>query len=128
MAGRYSFPKSERIFLQREIDALFEEGDSFISFPLRVVFSTKPPASGSRASVFISVPKKRIRQAVKRNRIKRLIREAYRLNKPDFLNSMEGEDKRILVAFIYIGNEVKDYCTMEAAMIKALDALTAKLS
>jgi ribonuclease P protein component, eubacterial len=127
LAERYSFPKSERIFLQKEIDALFSEGSSFSSYPLRVIYVEKQPASGSRAAVLISVPKKKIRKAVGRNRIKRLIRETYRLGKPSLLHSLEDKNKSLLIAFIYVGDGLTDYPTMEAAMAKALKTLTGKL-
>lgn len=127
MARRYSFPKSDRLFLQKEIDALFTEGNSFVAYPLRIIYTGQPPASGSHAAVLISVPKKKIKKAVNRNRIKRLIRETYRLNRQQFSEYIETQDKYLLIGFVYIGNENPAYKDMEKAMLKALALLTGKL-
>jgi ribonuclease P protein component len=123
-----SFPKSERLCLKKDIDKLFSDGQSFLSYPLRIVYlpdaGGDAPASG--ISVLISVPKKRIRSAVQRNRIKRLIREAFRLNKretPDFCKQDGG---RLHIAFMYICNDIKTYADIEKAMLKALKTVGRK--
>ena len=117
MDERHFFPKTERLFLQKEIDQLFDSGQSFISYPLRIIFLSFPSeqATTTGISVFISVPKKRIRHAVNRNRIKRLIREAFRLNK----NLYRQEGKKIHIAYIYICKEMKTYACIEKAVQKA---------
>jgi ribonuclease P protein component len=123
-----TFTKEERISIQREIDSLFEEGSSFRVYPLQIVYVEKKQVSGTRASILVSVSKKRFKRAVKRNRIKRLIRESYRLNKKEFLEFLDTEEKRLSVAFIYISNEVSDFDRMEMAVKKALNSLKEKLS
>jgi ribonuclease P protein component len=110
--------------MQKEIDLLFDEGTSFIAYPLRVVFLHKKPASGVPLAVFISVPKKRFKRAVKRNRIKRLFRESYRLNKNSLCESLVAAGEGLLVACIYVSNELCDFATMEAAVKKVLNRLT----
>ena len=121
VAERNLFPKSERLFLKKDIDELFDKGRSFISYPLRIVYLSDTgdnlPESG--ISVLISVPKKRIKRAVKRNRIKRLIRETFRLNKSVVTECMQ-EDKHLHVAFMYVSNDILPYADIEKAMIKAL--------
>ena len=115
-----SFTKAERISIQREIDLLFSEGTFFTIYPLRVVYVEKKPLSGVPVSILISVPKKRFKRAVKRNRIKRLIRETYRLNKNALWKSLELSGKRLLIAFVYVGNEVCDFSTLDASMKKII--------
>lgn len=63
------------------------------------------------ASILISVPKKRFKRAVKRNRIKRQIREAYRKNKYILLNVLQNYKFGIAIAFIYLSSE--EYATVE---------------
>ncbi|GHV58128.1 ribonuclease P protein component [Bacteroidia bacterium] len=116
------FTKAERISIQREIDLLFSEGKSFTAYPLRVVYVERKPVSEIPVSVLISVSKKRFKRAVKRNRIKRLIRETYRLNKSTLWESLASSGKDLLVAFIYIGNEVCDFEKMEEAMKKVINS------
>jgi ribonuclease P protein component len=123
----HTFTKAERISIQREIDLLFASSAAYMAYPLRVVYVEKKPFSGVPVSILISVPKKRFKRAVKRNRTKRLIRESYRLNKNALWESLVAADKGVLLAFIYVGNELCDFDTLEAAMKKALTLLMDKI-
>ena len=122
MEERKFFPKNERLFLQKEIDSLFDTGHSFVSYPLRITYLSRinSPASKSGISILVSVPKKRIKSAVKRNRIKRLIRESFRLNKNETSERCQQKGKTLHIAFLYIGNEVKPFAHIEKAVKKAL--------
>ena len=115
-----TFRKKERLSKQKEIDLLFEKGTSFTVYPLRVVYVEKQSVSGAEAAVLISVPKKKFKQAVKRNRIKRLIREAYRLNKQTLLQSLREKEKGLFIGFLFVGNELPEWEAVEGAMVKAL--------
>lgn len=80
---KFRFPKSEHITLQRDIDALFSVGShSAVAFPVRAVWhETEWDGHGPRVKVLVSVSKRKFKHAVDRNRAKRQMREAYRLNK-----------------------------------------------
>jgi ribonuclease P protein component len=121
--NRHTFRKKERISRQKEIDALFEKGTSFIAYPLRVVYVEQQPVSGAEAAVLVGVSKKKFKRAVRRNRVKRLIREAYRLNKQLLLESLQEKGKGLLIGFLFVGNGLPDWKTVETAMVKALTAL-----
>jgi ribonuclease P protein component len=125
--NRYTLKKEERISAQREIDSLFEKGTSFISYPLRVIYLREKPFSGADASVLISVPKKKFKRAVQRNRIKRLIRESYRLNKMQLLHHLQEKENGLLIAFLFVGKELSEFKEIETAVIKALAALKEKI-
>ncbi|MCD8260390.1 MAG: ribonuclease P protein component [Bacteroides sp.] len=105
---QYTFSKEERLCSKRTIETLFDGGArSFSMFPLRVVYL--PVADTGKlpgASVLITVSKKRFKRAVKRNRIKRQIREAYRLNKSSLNRVLKEKGIYLPIAFIYLGNEV----------------------
>lgn len=128
MELRYTFKKEERISSQKEIDLLFNEGTSFVSYPLRIIFIEKKAPSVTPSSVLVNVSKKRFKRAVKRNQIKRLIRESYRLNKHSLLGFLSEKNKELLIAFLYISNEVSSYKEIEKAMVKAIGTLKEKLS
>jgi ribonuclease P protein component len=113
--GSCSFSKREKLCSQKTIDRLFKEGSSAKAFPLRVVFLEVPEAEAP-VQVLISVPKKRIRKAHDRNRIKRLIREAYRLNKGQLTEKVVEEGKRLAVAFIYLSDRVMDFKEIQHSM------------
>ena len=123
---RYTLSKEERLSWKRYIDLLFAKGQSFVAFPLRVVYLPVEEESLVPVSILISVPKKRFRRAVKRNLIKRQIREAYRVRKYDLIDPLVKKNKRILVAFLYLDKEIRSFVEMEKAMTKALTVLSSK--
>jgi ribonuclease P protein component len=125
--NRHTLKKNERISIQREIDRLFGEGEVFLSYPLRIVYLLQKPFSGATVSILISVPKRKFKRAVKRNRMKRLIREAYRLNKTSLIEHCQEKENGLLIAFLFIGNELSHWNNMEAAMQKAIDILKEKI-
>ncbi|MDR1379953.1 MAG: ribonuclease P protein component [Tannerella sp.] len=127
-AERNLFRKNERLCLKKDIDRLFSDGQTFLSYPLRIVYlpETGGDAPPSGISVLVSVPKKRIRRAVQRNRIKRLIREAFRLNKKEAADFCGQRGKRLHIAFMYICNDIKTYSGIEKAMLKALKIICRK--
>ncbi|MCC8172822.1 MAG: ribonuclease P protein component [Parabacteroides sp.] len=120
------FPKQERLSLKRHTDRLFAEGRSFAVYPLRAVYVRTDEAMPARVSVLVSVPKKKFKRAVKRNYIKRLVREAYRLHKHELTDSLAGNDRYLLLAFIYLDKELPVFATIERSVTKALRLLAAK--
>lgn len=124
---RFTFGKDERLRGEKRIESLFVSGQSFVAYPLRVVYLETPSAS-SGVSALISIPKKRIRSAVKRNRMKRLVRESYRLNKHLLDTALLPADHRLDVAFVYTKDEISDYALVEKGMQKALKELSRKLN
>ena len=126
MDSQFTLKKAERISFQKEIDRLFKEGGAFISYPLRIVYLEQKPFSGATVSILISVSKKRFKRAVKRNRMKRLIRETYRLNKASLIQHYREKESGLLIAFLFIGNELCHRNEIETAMRKAFGILKEK--
>lgn len=124
---RFTFTKEERVTGKRRIETLFAQGNSFMAYPFRVIYLERVPYPLTLASILITVPKKRVRSAVQRNRVKRLAREAYRLNK-HILNPIAlREDKGIDIAFIYVIEGIADFTIVEKGVRKALNTLVAQL-
>jgi ribonuclease P protein component len=112
----------------KDIELLFGSSCSFKSFPLRVLYEKKyPRSSKTGVSVLISVPKKKIKKAVQRNRIKRLIRETYRLNKTILTDFQKEAGYDLCVAFIYLGQEIPDFRDLEQTMQNMLMTLKDRL-
>ncbi|MDD3508857.1 MAG: ribonuclease P protein component [Parabacteroides sp.] len=124
---RHTLSKEERLSWKRHIDLLFAEGRSFISFPLRVVYlPVEEKELPSRVAIMVSVPKKKFKRANKRNLIKRLIRESYRIHKYDLIDPLQEKGTSMLVAFLYVDKEIRSFAEIEKSMIKALKALKDK--
>lgn len=104
------------------MDKLFASGKSFKEYPLRVVHLQVDPMDVN-AKALISVPKKRFKRAVDRNKIKRLIRETYRLNKNELHENWQRDTKYFALAFVYIGNEIPVYSELNETMKRVLHKL-----
>ncbi len=120
--SRYTFGKKEKLCSKLAIDALFKSGKSFKQYPIKVMYMPLEE-SDSAAKLLISVPKKRFKKAVSRNSIKRLIRETYRLNKPDLIDNWQAQGKYFALAFVYIGNDIPDYNDLNVTMKRILEKL-----
>ncbi len=101
---------------------MFSGGKSFFIFPLKVVYLKLPGPSSYPVQAAFSVSRKNFRRAVKRNLLKRLMRESYRLHKKMLHEAME-DGQYLAVMFIYAGREIKDYNVVESAMKQALSKL-----
>ena len=100
---------------------------SFSVFPLRAVYMSVEQQEVP-VSILISVPKKRFKRAVKRNRVKRQIREAYRKNKSILLECLQGREQHLAIAFIYLSDELTATAELEEKMKIALSRISEKLS
>ncbi|MBQ7143129.1 MAG: ribonuclease P protein component [Bacteroidaceae bacterium] len=122
--------KTERLTSQLVIDKLFAGGNaSMAAFPLRIVYMQMEKQEGSQqldgvqqppVSILVSVPKKRFRHAVDRNRMKRLVREAYRLNKHILWNALQEKNFRLAIAFVCITDTLPTFRSVNKSMRKAL--------
>ena len=123
---KQTFKKEERLHEKKLIGTLFKEGNSFYKFPFKVVYFKLEEAQAYPAKVLISVSKHNFKRAVDRNRIKRLIREAYRKNKYLLLGEeTESETPRTtwVIGLIHRGNAIPEYEEVEKKIILILHEL-----
>ncbi|MEA4981939.1 MAG: ribonuclease P protein component [Paludibacter sp.] len=109
----FTFPKKEKLCGDIRIGKLFSEGNAFIVYPLRIVYKLSEEKSDTPVKVLISVPKKKIRKAVDRNRIKRLIREVYRLNKAEFITAINEKELHLNLAITYVSDKEADFSLIQ---------------
>ncbi|MCC8113836.1 MAG: ribonuclease P protein component [Bacteroidales bacterium] len=118
--------KKQKLCSTLAIDALFGRGEGVeaaLSFPLRAVWRQNPGRHSSAPVQFlISVPKKRLRHAVDRVKMRRRIREAFRLNWQDY---PWPEGARVDVAFVYVDSGLQPYAKVDKAMKKLLQCVSA---
>ena len=120
---KYTLCKAERLCSKTLIERLFAGGNrSFPAFPLRVVYMCLETSEGTTdVSILISVPKKRFKRAVKRNLVKRQVREAYRKNKYLLIDVLKTVgNKRVVLAFIWLDNQIHSSEEVENKVRKLL--------
>lgn len=116
----HRFPKAEHLCLRNDIDALFSAGaKALTAFPLRVVYREVKHKDGPKVKVLLSVPKRKLRHAVDRNRAKRQLRETYRLNKPTLVGAL-GEKQALHLAFMWLSDKPVDTKVIEKKVINLL--------
>ncbi|WP_298646708.1 ribonuclease P protein component [uncultured Proteiniphilum sp.] len=124
---RFRFTKKERITGEKRVETLFAQGCSFMSYPFRIVYLKTTQNGTVPLSILISIPKRRIKSAVDRNRMKRLVREAYRLNKHLFPSRELAENEHLDAAFICVADKPCDYATVDKGVRKALRELNHRI-
>ena len=105
---RYTLGKEERLKSRKVIEYLFKKGKSFSIFPFRVVWQYQQDSSAILQAGF-TASSKNFKKAVDRNRIRRLMKEAYRLQKNDLQQILQVNNKSIAIFIIYVGKELPLY-------------------
>lgn len=132
--SKYSLPQAERINSKKQIDRLFRGGGSkaMTASPLRVVYMAEGRSEDKRgplAQMMVSVPKRYFKRAVKRNHVKRLVREAYRHNKQVLIDTLEaGEQRKTLsLCFIWTDGNLRSYEEVERKIANLLQRIAEKI-
>jgi len=121
--SNFSLPKSERICDQVLISEIFELGNTVKDFPVFAHYLLKD-FNGKPLQVLFSVPKRNFKSAIKRNVLKRKMREAYRLNKNTLATVLKNKKQSMNIAFVYTGKEICTFEKLEKKIIAILDRLS----
>jgi ribonuclease P protein component len=106
--NNYSFPKRERIHYRNDFHRLLSEGESFSLYPFRCIYLWKD-ATAFSGRIAISASKRKFKRAVDRNKIKRLIRESYRLEKHILYQNYADNKQSIDMLIIYTGTKIHSF-------------------
>jgi ribonuclease P protein component len=128
VARRYTLGRNERLKSRKQIEQLFNNGQRFVSPPFRIFYSfqkNKPPAVTHLLQAGFGASSRNFKTAVERNRIKRLTKEAYRLQKNAVQEKLKEQNRTLHVFFIYTGKELPVYAevynSITIALAKLLD-------
>lgn len=121
----FAFPKEEKLKSKKLFEQLFTEGKSITTFPIKLLYTNADFDDDVHIKVGVVAPKKKFRSAIKRNRVKRLLREGYRLNKHLVFNNIEGN---FAFLFLYLGGKMPNYKEVDKAMKQLLETFLKKQS
>ncbi len=113
----FSYPKNQKLKSRKLIDLLFAQGKSVSNYPIKLIYLKTELPEAVKIQAGVAVPKKNFKSAVKRNRIKRLLREAYRLNNHSVFNNSEAT---FAFLFLYLGKEMPGFVEIEQNMQRVL--------
>lgn len=124
-ASRFTFKSAERLKSKRLIEAV-AKGKSFSSEKIRCHYLRIPDRQlPSTAQAAFTVPKRNFKRAVDRNRLKRLMREAYRLEKPAFYEALDQNGIQYAILFVYQGKEQDSFDTVQLVIKTLLSRILA---
>jgi ribonuclease P protein component len=119
----HTLPTIEKLKSKKLLDELFTSGKKINEYPIKLVYKQLNFEDEVLMKTGVSVPKRNFKRAVDRNRIKRLLREGYRLNK----HVIDGEFKEKYVCmFLYLGKEMPTFEVLNNKIVKLLNKLVEK--
>ena len=102
------------------MEVLFSKGKSFTAYPVKVVYIETPVDLIFPAQAMFVAPKRSFKRAHDRNKLKRRMREVYRLNKAPFYEELKSTNRKLIVAFIYVSKKQEEYPAIEKSILKLL--------
>ena len=124
--GKHTYGKEQRLKSVIVLNRIFESGEKIKSFPILARYTTSTFEAEVPFQVATTVSKRRFRKAVTRNRIKRLMREAWRLEKHRLGEIWKKGDSQFALVLIYVGNEIPDFEKCANTIRKIVDVLLDK--
>jgi len=119
----YVFNKQEKLKSRKLIEQLFKSKGTFLVFPIKVVYMLVEEPLDFPVKVGVSASKKNFKTAVDRNRIKRLLKENYRLNKHPLYQYIKESGKQVSVFFMYIDKKLPENELLQRKMPLVIDKL-----
>ena len=135
MPSVFTYKKTDKLKSRKQTQHLFSTGQAINVFPIRLIYTVEPISTTadnlSLTSVLqagVGAPSRTFRKAVQRNRVKRLLREAYRLEKPNFISQAALNNKRVNLFFLYTDALVLSQVDIQGKLKEALSILVTKLN
>ena len=123
------FDKSQHLCSKKRIDTLFAAKTSFVVYPIRVIYHLEPSQADLTAvQLLLSVSKRHFKRAVKRNRVKRQLREAYRNNSSALRRLVAEQSLHLDIAFLWLADELYSSELVNEKICEAITVLTNKIN
>lgn len=127
-AVKNTLGKKEKLKSRKQIDALFANAQAFTAFPVKVIYSIADSTSDAACvQIGVTASARNFKHATDRNRIKRLLREAYRLQKHELIATATAKGKQVSVFFLYLDKQMPTYDLLYDKMRYCLKRLRKKL-
>lgn len=117
------FYKTERLCNRKDFEQLFVDGSSFFTYPFKVVYRVVDYAEKEELKLGVSVSKRSFKRAVKRNYVKRRVREAFRLNKQPLKLLLSTESIGLQLLLVYVSKETQEFSDIEPKIKKIVEKL-----
>jgi ribonuclease P protein component len=119
----YHFNKNEKLKSRKLTEQLFAKGDTFLVFPVKVLYIVVKEPLDYSIKIGVTASSKKFKKAVDRNRIKRILKEQYRLNKHPLHSYVNGKNLQVIVFFIYIDKVLPTKGLLDKKMPIIIDKL-----
>lgn len=129
MSSQFTFQKKDKLKSRKQTQFLFAKGQSMNAFPIKLIYTIEPNETGS-LQTGVGAPSRTFRKAVARNRVKRLLREGFRLERPDFVSSTSTAltKFRINLFFLYTDATVVSQKEIQEKIKQLLNRLSEKIN
>ncbi|MBP5999582.1 MAG: ribonuclease P protein component [Sediminibacterium sp.] len=134
MSKIFTYQKKDKLKSRKQTQNLFSFGKSMTNAPLRLIYTLEKIETTDAANPMdlvlqagVGAPTKQFKKAVQRNRVKRLLREAYRLAKPAFIAQLPLKDMRLNLFVLYMDTNVLPQSEINAKMVGLLNQLVKRI-
>ena len=129
MSSQFTFQKKDKLKSRKQTQFLFAKGQSMNAFPIKLIYTIESNEPGS-LQTGVGAPSRTFRKAVARNRVKRLLREGFRLERPDFLRSSASalNKLRVNLFFLYTDATVISQKEIQEKIKQLLSRLSEKIN
>ena len=131
LSKKFTYQKKDTLKSRKQMQFLFSKGTAITMHPIRLLYTIEKGEAGifpnGLLQAGVGAPSRQFRKAVQRNKVKRLLREGYRLEKPNFTNSINLTNTRLNLFFLYLDAQVQTQQQIQATINLILQKLADKL-
>ena len=131
LTNKFTYQKKDKLKSRKQMQFLFSKGTAIAMHPIRLLYTIEKEEAGIFSNGLlqagVGAPSRQFRKAVQRNKVKRLLREGYRLEKPDFMNAISLTNSRLNLFFLYLDAHVQTQQQIQATIKLLLQKLSDKL-